>query len=168
MELETIHPKTALGNVKLRVRSLPRSIEFYTNNLGFKLIQVAGREARLGAGDRHLLTLNEDPSARAIMRTAGLYHFAILVPSRTALANSLHQLVATQTPLQGFADHLVSEAIYLADPDGSLVPMVEEVAHLSELGVDWLALTVPGLGRSEVIERAEALSAALAAGAQET
>jgi catechol 2,3-dioxygenase len=119
MTLDSIHPGTKLGPVTLRVADLDRSIEFYTKHLGFSLIDAGPPEALLAAGDTHLLTLQEDRHARPASRTAGLYHFAILVPSRIDLALSLRQLVASKTPLQGFADHLVSEAIYLADPEGN-------------------------------------------------
>jgi len=116
---DSIHPGARLGSVTLRVRDLDRTIDFYTRHLGFSLLATDSMEARLGTGGASLLTLREDPQARLIDRTTGLYHFAILVPSRTDLALSLRQLVASKTPLQGFADHLVSEAIYLADPEGN-------------------------------------------------
>jgi catechol 2,3-dioxygenase len=119
MSTNAIHPATNLGPVSLRVRDLSRSVEFYTRDLGFGLLALTAPVARLGAGDDHLLTLHEDDQARHLGRTTGLYHFAVLVPSRLELARSLQQLGASKTPLQGFADHLVSEAIYLADPDGN-------------------------------------------------
>lgn len=119
MEYKSIHPESGIGAVALRVRSLPRSVAFYSNNLGFSLLQSNGREARLGVGDDHLLTLRGEAVHRSATHATGLYHFAILVPSRAELAKSLRQLIDTETPLQGFADHLVSEAIYLADPDGN-------------------------------------------------
>lgn len=119
MSHSEIHPKTRLGQVTLRVRDLSRSVSFYTEQLGFTLMELDPPRATLGAGKAQLLELREDPQARPMGRTAGLYHFAVLVPSRIELARSLRQLIAKQTPLQGFADHLVSEAIYLADPDGN-------------------------------------------------
>ena len=63
--------------------------------------------------------LHENPQARRVRGTSGLYHFAVLVPSRVELAKSLQRLAETRWPVQGFADHLVSEAIYLPDPDGN-------------------------------------------------
>lgn len=119
MTNESIHPSTGLGPVALRVRDLDRSVDFYSNDIGLTLTAMESPEARLGAGDVHLLTLREDANARIMRGTAGLYHFAILVPSRIELARSLKRLADSNTPLQGFADHLVSEAIYLADPDGN-------------------------------------------------
>ncbi len=119
MNQSPIHPETRIGEVALRVRDLSRSIEYYTEQLGFRLLSQDSALAHLGADQTRLLTLREEPAARPVARTAGLYHFAILVPSRIELARSLQHLIARQTPLQGFADHLVSEAIYLADPDGN-------------------------------------------------
>lgn len=112
-----MHPNVNLGFVTLRVRDLRRSVAFYTGIIGFTVETDSDSAADLSAGDRVLLRLVEEPEARPASRSAGLYHFAILVPSRLELAKSIQQLVVTRTPLQGFADHLVSEAVYLADPD---------------------------------------------------
>jgi catechol 2,3-dioxygenase len=115
-----IHPATTIGAVHLTVADLDRALRFYQEALGFQVRQRAGDTARLGTGGPDdLLVLSERPGARPTRRTTGLYHFAVLVPSRLELARSLRQLAQTRTPLQGFSDHLVSEAIYLADPDGN-------------------------------------------------
>lgn len=117
---QQIHPQTRIGAVSLTVHNLERSLNFYQQNLGFKLHRRENGTAYLGAGKEDLLVLHENPSAVPLRRRqTGLYHFAILTPSRVALAKSLQHLAETQTPVQGFADHLVSEAIYLADPDGN-------------------------------------------------
>ena len=116
----SIHPATTIGAVYLTVADLDRSLRFYQEALGFQVRQRAGDTARLGAGGpADLLVLAERPGARPTRRTTGLYHFAVLVPARLELARSLRRLAETRTPLQGFSDHLVSEAIYLADPDGN-------------------------------------------------
>ncbi len=115
----SIHPETRLGYVHLTVRDLKPSLEFYQNVLGFKVHRQDGDTARLGANGADLLVLTENPSARYAHGTTGLYHFATLVPSRVELAQVLKSIIETETPVQGFADHLVSEAIYLADPDGN-------------------------------------------------
>ncbi|MBI3244318.1 MAG: VOC family protein [Chloroflexi bacterium] len=114
-------PNLALGYVHLTVSSLDRSLAFYQKSLGFKVRQhdAAAGTAYLGAGGPDLLALTELPGARPAPRRTGLYHFAILVPSRLELAHSLKNIANTQTPVQGFADHLASEAIYLPDPDGN-------------------------------------------------
>jgi len=115
----TIHPNTNIGRVSLRVADLERSLDFYQRSLGFSLHDRANGRASLGAGGLDLLELVGDPGARQVRGTTGLYHFAVLVPSRTELAFSLRNILETRTPVQGFADHLVSEAIYLPDPDGN-------------------------------------------------
>jgi len=114
-----IHPDTDLGYVSLTVADLARSIDFYVRSLGFQVHDRADRTVYLGAGGDPLLMLNERPGASLIPRRTGLYHFAILTPSRQALAKSLRNLIDSETSIQGGADHLVSEAIYLVDPDGN-------------------------------------------------
>jgi len=116
-----IHPQTKLGTVHLTVSDLERSLHFYSEILGFNVGHREDGAAWLAA-DRQvpLLELVEQPGARPKPpRTTGLYHFAILVPGRADLARVLNRLVEVQYPLQGAADHLVSEALYLADPDGN-------------------------------------------------
>ena len=114
-----IHPDISLGYVHLTVSDLERSLRFYERALGFQIHKQEGDNAHLGAGGDNLLVLQEEPGAVKLPGRTGLYHFAVLVPSRAALAQSLNNLIETETELQGFADHLVSEAIYLADPDGN-------------------------------------------------
>jgi catechol 2,3-dioxygenase len=114
-----IHPQTKLGHVHLTVSDLDRSLEFYQQIIGLQLHRREGETAYLGAGRTSILALTGRTDARRVRGATGLYHFAILVPSRLALAYSLRRIAETQTPAQGFADHLVSEAIYLADPDGN-------------------------------------------------
>ncbi|MES0361944.1 MAG: VOC family protein [Anaerolineales bacterium] len=114
-----LHPGTNLGYVSLTVADLRRSIDFYERSLGFQVQDRENGTAYLGAGGDPLLNLSERPGARLLPRRTGLYHFAILTPSRQALAKSLRNLIDTGTELQGGADHLVSEAIYLTDPDGN-------------------------------------------------
>lgn len=109
----------SLDSVQLTVSNLDRSIAFYQHSLGFKLHRREADTAYLGAGRTDRLALTEQPGAKRVPRTTGLYHFAILVPSRLELAQVLNRLTETQTPVEGFSDHLVSEAIYLPDPDGN-------------------------------------------------
>jgi catechol 2,3-dioxygenase len=114
-----IHANTRLGHVHLIVSDLGRSLAFYQGALGFQIHRVDGYTASLGAGRDDLLVLTERPGAIRIPRRSGLYHYAILVPSRLALAESLNNLIETDTRQVGGADHLVSEAFYLEDPDGN-------------------------------------------------
>jgi catechol 2,3-dioxygenase len=114
-----IHPETSIGAVHLTIANLERAVRFYVDRLGFQLSTRQDGTAALGAGGDDLLVLHESRQATRAPRTAGLYHFAILVPSRIDLARTLRHLAIMQTPMQGYSDHLVSEAIYLADPDGN-------------------------------------------------
>ncbi|MEW5956585.1 MAG: VOC family protein [Chloroflexota bacterium] len=116
---DSIHPDTKLGHVHLTVSDLDRSLEFYQQIIGLQVHRRQGETAYLGAGRADILALTGRPDARRVTGATGLYHFAILTPSRLALAHSLRRIAETQTPVQGFADHWVSEAIYLADPDGN-------------------------------------------------
>jgi catechol 2,3-dioxygenase len=111
--------ETTIGAVHLITADLGPMIQFYTEIIGFRIHRQDARTAALGAGDADLLVLEERPESRPVSGTTGLYHFAILVPSRRHLALSLQHLIDTDTAVQGFADHLVSEAIYLADPEGN-------------------------------------------------
>jgi catechol 2,3-dioxygenase len=113
-----IDPDTRIGAVHLTISDLRRSIRFYETHLGFLVHRRDDRTAWLGAGGPDLLTLSQCETAPRVRGTTGLYHFAILVPSRAELARSLRRLVATDTIMQGAADHGVSEALYLADEDG--------------------------------------------------
>jgi catechol 2,3-dioxygenase len=113
---------TTLGPASLIVADLDRSVAFYRDTLGFRVLQREGETATLGAGEAEapILELTALAGARPKpRRTTGLYHVAILTPSRDALARSLYHLAVSRYPLQGASDHIVSEALYLADPDGN-------------------------------------------------
>ncbi len=108
-----------IGRVRLTVRDLERSLLFYRDVLGFRESRRDPGHSQLNAGDGVLLELHENTAAAPKpRRTSGLYHFAILVPSRAALGRSLRRLAGKQWPMTGASDHLVSEALYLNDPDG--------------------------------------------------
>ncbi len=115
----TLDPNTTVGQVALTISDLDRSIEFYRDVLGFKVRDKENGVGHLGAGGEDIVVLHENPQARRVRATSGLYHFAVLTPSRLELARSLKRLADSEWPLQGFADHLVSEAVYLPDPDGN-------------------------------------------------
>ncbi len=119
----SIHGDTQLGLVALTVADLNRSREFYRDVLGFKVLKESEGQAILGAAETPLLVLHYLPGAgpAPTNRTGltGLYHFAILVPTRLDLGRSLLHLVESGYPLGGASDHLVSEALYLSDPDNN-------------------------------------------------
>lgn len=116
----SIHPDTGIGLVTLRVANLDRSLDFYEGVLGFRRIERATGIALLGAQDGSpLLELQEVPGASPQpFRSTGLYHVAILLPSRADLGQILLRLARSGIEI-GQADHLVSEALYLSDPDGN-------------------------------------------------
>ncbi len=105
----------------LAVGDLARSLDFYGDVLGFRIAHREDGSAALTAGgNTPLITLTEVPGARPEPpRTTGLYHLAVLVPTRAALARSLRHVIERRYRLQGASDHLVSEALYLADPEGN-------------------------------------------------
>lgn len=114
-----IAPDATVGPVALRVADLDRSLTFYTGVLGLRVLDRADAVASLGAEHGPLLTLAERPDARPRpARSTGLYHVALLVPSRAHLGMALRALAGHGYPLDGAADHAVSEALYLSDPDG--------------------------------------------------
>jgi catechol 2,3-dioxygenase len=120
VEAETtrLAPETRLGAVELSVTDLDRSVPFYEDAIGLRAHRRDEGSTALGAGGEDLLVLVEDPDARPAGRHAGLYHFALLHPSRLELARAAARLAASRTPIQGASDHGISEAIYLPDPDG--------------------------------------------------
>src|SRR6266542_4444054 len=110
----SIHPDTHIGLVILRVADLARSLDFYEGLLGFRRIERTGDEAVTP-----LLELHEVPGAPPQPRRAtGLYHVAILLPSRADLGQALIRMANAGLDI-GQADHLVSEALYISDPDGN-------------------------------------------------
>lgn len=110
-----------MGLVSLTVADLTRSLLFYGDVLGLRPVErSAGSALLIAADETPLLRLVEQPGARPKpARAAGLYHFAILLPGRSDLARWLRHVLESGWPLQGWSDHGVSEAIYLADPDGN-------------------------------------------------
>ena len=124
MKEETIDPNVRIGHVHLKVANLQRALDFYCGVLGFELTQRYDEEAAFvsAGGYHHHIGLNtwetRDGSAPPKGST-GLYHFAILYPTRVALADALRRLMQANISLEGASDHGVSEALYLSDPDGN-------------------------------------------------
>ncbi|MFP8642999.1 MULTISPECIES: VOC family protein [Priestia] len=114
-------PHVFVGKVNLKVENLERSLAFYQQIIGFKLLGRKENKALLTADGRTALLSIEQPKNVTAKqpRTTGLYHFALLLPTRSDLGSILQHLLNSGYPLQGASDHLVSEALYLADPDGN-------------------------------------------------
>jgi catechol 2,3-dioxygenase len=113
-----ISPSTTPGSVHLTVSDLETSLDYYRGTIGLEVLERGSSDARLGAGERELLVLVEEPGARPAHGFTGLYHFALLVPQRADLARWLAHAARERARLVGMSDHFVSEAIYLSDPDG--------------------------------------------------
>jgi catechol 2,3-dioxygenase len=117
-----IHPGVRIGHVHLKVADLDRSLAFYCGVLGFELMQRYGTQAAfISAGGYHhhigLNTWESQGGSPPPPGTTGLFHLAILYPTRAALADALNRLVKAGIALDGASDHGVSEALYLSDPD---------------------------------------------------
>lgn len=110
---------TAIGTVTLNVADLNEVSHFYQHVIGLQVHRIDGKAVHMGAGGDDLLTLIHTPDRKRYPRTTGLYHLALRVPSRHALALSLNRLLETGTYIQGASDHIVSEALYLPDPEGN-------------------------------------------------
>jgi catechol 2,3-dioxygenase len=126
-----VHPATRIGHVHLKVADLDRAIAFYSGVLGFELQQKFGSQAAfLSAGGYHhhigLNTWESKGGTPAPHGHTGLYHTAFLYPDRASLANALWRVTQAGIPLDGAADHGVSEAIYLHDPDGNGVELYRD------------------------------------------
>ena len=126
-----IDPGVRVGHVHLKVADLERSLAFYHGVLGFEVTQRWGAEAAFlsAGGYHHHIGLNTWQSLGAAPpppRSTGLYHLAILYPSRSALADALRRLIDAGVTLDGAADHGVSEALYLRDPDENGVELYRD------------------------------------------
>ncbi|MBV8219609.1 MAG: VOC family protein [Solirubrobacterales bacterium] len=144
-----IDPDASVGTVRLTVTDLDRSRAFYERAIGLPSTEFEDGTLALGvAGERPLIELRGDSVAPRLNRRApGLYHLAILVPTRLDLAFALARLAEVRYPLDGASDHLVSEALYLSDPDGNGIeiyrdrpraewPYADDQLQMSTLALD--------------------------------
>jgi catechol 2,3-dioxygenase len=123
-----LHPRVGIGHVHLKVADLDRALGFYRDVLGFDVTQRYGTHAAfLSAGGYHhhigLNTWESQGGSPPHQGATGLYHLAILYPSRAELADALQRVMKARVPLEGASDHGVSEALYLRDPDGNGVEL---------------------------------------------
>lgn len=117
-----LDPATRLGHVHLTVANLDQQIEFYTRVLGFTLRSRGAAEADLGTEAETLLRLSEEPTARRVEQATGMYHFAVLYPSRRELARAIARLFALRYP-NAPTDHGISKTTYLDDPEGNTIEL---------------------------------------------
>ena len=126
-----VHPATRIGHVHLKVADLDRAIAFYSGVLGFELTQRYGPQAAFlsAGGYHHHIGLNTWESLGGTPPPpghTGLYHTAFLYPDRASLAEAVARIAAAGIPFDGAADHGVSEAVYLRDPDGNGVELYRD------------------------------------------
>lgn len=124
-----IHKDTHIGSVTLKVRNLEKSVRFYTETIGLRLLTKSHSVAELTADGKTPLIILEGNSAlqQRPVKSAGLYHLALLVPTRKDLANILYHFIETNTQLLGASDHKFSEAIYLQDPENNGIEVYRDV-----------------------------------------
>lgn len=122
----TLPATLRLGAVHLTVASVDRSVAWYQRALGLRVHRHDATEAELGDGVEAVVVLHEDAEARQPGRHAGLYHYALLFPTREELARVAQRLAATRTPIQGASDHETHEAIYLPDVDGNGIELAAD------------------------------------------
>ena len=128
---DSIDPQAVIGHVHLKVSDLERAVAFYRDVLGFELMQRFGAEAAfLSAGGYHhhlgLNTWQSRGGAPPPPGSTGLFHFAILYPSRRALGRAVRRVLEAGVGLDGASDHGVSEAVYLRDPDGNGIELYRD------------------------------------------
>ena len=115
-----------LGAVHLTVTDLDRSVAWYQAALGLRVHRHDVDSAALGDGEEDVLVLHEDSTAKQPGRTSGLYHYALLFPTREELARTALRLAAAKAPIQGASDHGTHEAIYLPDLDGNGIELAAD------------------------------------------
>lgn len=130
--MSTASAPMEIGRIRLIVRDLTRMADFYAHVLGLEKLTADGTEVTLGAAERALVELVADPAARIRSpREAGLFHTAFLLPERADLGAWVHFASAERLAVQGASDHLVSEAIYLADPEGNGIEIYTDRSRLT-------------------------------------
>lgn len=125
------HPASFVNHIHLKVGNITRSLDFYQKILGFRIIEQQYNLVKLSSGGmKAFVTLEQLEKPMPLNpRNTGLFHIAFLLPTRNDLANMLRDLTHVGYPLQGASDHFVSEALYLADPDGNGIEIYVDRDH---------------------------------------
>ncbi len=121
--------KTAISTVILTVNNMEQQLHFYTDVMGLKIRHELGDQVVLGTTHKDIVVLRNYPNAKKSLRTTGLFHLAILLPTREELASWLKHYLSLGYQLEGAADHGVSEALYLSDPEGNGIEMYTDRPH---------------------------------------
>lgn len=158
-ETNPIDPGTRIGHVHLKVADIERALAFYRDVLGFEVTQRYGTQAAFvsAGGYHHHIGLNtwESRGGNPPPRGAtGLYHVAILYPTRAALADALRRVLAAGILIDGASDHGVSEAIYLRDPDGNGIELYRDrpTEQWPRAADGSLAMTTAALDLAELVK----------------
>jgi catechol 2,3-dioxygenase len=156
----SIPATTRMGAVHLTVADLERSLDYYGRRIGLGLLRREDGEASLGVGDTELLRLVEEPGARPAVGHTGLFHYALRVPERADLARWLAHAARDHVPLLGMSDHFVSEALYLADPDGHGIEIYRDRPREAWEGRVGVRMTTEPLDVADVLGELEDPAAA--------
>jgi catechol 2,3-dioxygenase len=148
-------PATRMGAVHLIVADLDRSISYYETQIGLQVHAREGGRARLGTGGEDLLVLTEEPGAKPADGYSGLFHFALLVPERIDLARWLAHAARDRVALTGLSDHVVSEALYLRDPDQHGIEIYADRSRELWEGQVGLRLTTEPLDTNDLLATLE-------------
>jgi catechol 2,3-dioxygenase len=164
-----VHPEVTIGHVHLKVADLERALAFYRDVLGFELMQrLRDQAAFLSAGGYHhhigLNTWESRGGSPPPGGTTGLYHVAILYPTRQELGKAVRALAEAGIPIDGASDHGVSEAVYLRDPDGNGLELYRDrpQEEWPRLADGTLAMVSERLDLADLIAEAEAATTRLA------
>lgn len=142
-----------INKVKLLIKDLNRSINFYENILGMHTHEIKDGVANLGTKDKVLLTLVENKNAMIKSKTTGLYHVAYLLDSENELANFLYNALKNNVEFQGFSDHGASNAIYLLDPDLNGIEVYFDLDDSKWFNQDVLSLTTKLLDVESLLKK---------------
>ncbi|MCB9077312.1 MAG: VOC family protein [Anaerolineaceae bacterium] len=147
-----LDPATTVGTVTLGVADLEKMTQFYHQLIGLTILDRTDQTAALGIDAVPLVKLESRPTGKRYPRATGLFHLAILLPTRQDLGHWLSHLAANRYPLSGAGDHLVSEALYLSDPEGNGIEMYRdrprdtwEYSPDGTVKMDTLAVDLPAL-----------------------
>ncbi|MEO0561714.1 MAG: VOC family protein [Chloroflexota bacterium] len=141
----------AIGTVHLNTHNPDKLTTYYTERIGLQHLGTADGITQLGVGNHTLLALHHTPDAPHAPRTAGLFHFALLVPTRADLGAVLQHLIASNTRLSGASDHAVSEALYLTDPEGNGIEIYRDRPREDWYDGDRFLLTTVALDADGVL-----------------
>ena len=155
--MSTASAPVEIASVTLTVHDLPKVAAFYEHLLGLHRLSSDGATVRLGLGNEVLIELRGDKAARqSAPREAGLFHTAFLMPSRAALGSWLIHSSENRIPLHGASDHLVSEAIYLADPEGNGIEVYADRPRVAWYNPDGsIKMATEGLDLNDVARSAK-------------